>query len=78
MTTATLFLICDTDENGDNRDLFVRSTHRSIAVRYWRSYYALTRQDKPERIMVVPDAADANNPVGPIAWPEVRQFILKK
>jgi hypothetical protein len=65
-----LYLVCY-DDGGENCDLFVRTHSPDEALRMWQWHYG--QFEKPDRVVVVPDAA---GPVGPVEWADVDQYHI--
>lgn len=67
---ASLFLVCDDMQMGDNSDLFVRAFTLGEAVQGWRDYYELPATAQPERIIEVPDS---KGDLGAVNWDTIAQ-----
>jgi len=61
-----LYLITDSDDNGDSRDLFVWADDAKEAFGYWRGYYEVTADSVT--ICEVPMQRER----GPVNWAAIK------
>lgn len=78
MTKRILFLICDCVAMGDGSDcsLFVHAKDENEALEFWRDYFEFEDQERPERLVVVPEATGTVG--GSIAWDSVTQIVYDR
>lgn len=63
--TIGLYFVAHVDENGDNKDLFVKAKSTANAMCKWRATYELDPAEKPDKVFLV--SADLRT-TGVIQW----------
>ena len=81
MTKRILFLICASNSDGENADLFIWANSEAEALDFWRSYFDCegdgeTAPGIPDRLIVAP--TDPGTCGGSVDWESVTQVVYDR
>lgn len=68
-----LWFIHHIDDNGDNKDLFIKTELSSVAVELWQDYFELEAYVMPSGLRRLPNVEHI--PDGVIPWEKIPNFL---